>query len=191
MFQEKPFESGPRTPAIEVRTLGRYQILIGGTPLRFERRAPQRALQLLALLITRDRQTTGLGTIADLLWPEADGFDAQRALTTTLHRLRRLLGSCEAIRLVGGQMWIDPDICQIDAWLLERSVRSAVGPEALADALELYRGPFLGDDPSPWAISMRTRLERMVANGRDLLASHRGAADGWRTTLYRAWAAAG
>jgi LuxR family transcriptional regulator, maltose regulon positive regulatory protein len=171
------------SPTIEIRTLGRYDIRIDGRPLRFGRRAPMRALQLLALLATRERQTTGLGTLSDLLWPDADGADAQRALATTLHRLRRMLGIPQAIRLVGGQMWIDADICEVDAWRFEHALRQARDPREVASALALYRGPFLTDDPSPWALATRERLERMVTAAHQLVKERDAPLLPWRWAM--------
>lgn len=181
---------GSSRALIDIRTLGRFQIHTRGTPLRFARRAPQRPLQLLGLLAAHGRRSVGVGTIADLLWPDADAFDAERAFTTTLHRLRRLLETPDAVRLVGGQVWLDPEICDVDAWRLEHALRSAANPEELCAALELYVGPFLADDPSPWALSARARLDRLVAGARDLLVRPRPPLSSWRLALGTVRAAA-
>jgi DNA-binding SARP family transcriptional activator len=180
---------GART-LIEVRTLGRFEIHVRGTPLRFARRAPQRTLQLLGVLIAHGGRSVSVGTVADLLWPDAEGFDAERAFTTTLHRLRRLLGVAEAVHLVAGQVWLAPEVCAVDAWRLERAVRSAASPDELLEALELYEGPFLGDDPSPWALAARVRLDRLVAGARQLLVRSTPQSSSWRLALGTVRAAA-
>ena len=76
---------------IVILTLGRFEVFLNGHPLRFKGRAPVRSLELLTALIAAGDGGASAGRLADQLWPDADGFDAYRAFTTTLHRLRRLL----------------------------------------------------------------------------------------------------
>lgn len=161
---------------IFVRTLGEFEILIHGEPLRFGNRAPQRALQLLAALVSQGRRAVSAGSLADLLWPDADGFDAQRALTTTLHRLRRMLGYPQAVRLISGQLSLDPRFCRVDVWDFESALRGAREPEEILEALELYRGPFLGDDASPWAIAARRRIAGLASHACAALDARKSAA---------------
>ena len=186
------FEQAPLSARalIDIRTLGRFDIHIRGTPLRFARRAPQRPLQLLGVLTSHGGRPVSVGTIADLLWPDAEGFDAERAFTTTLHRLRRLLGIADSVHLVASQVWLAPEICGVDAWRLERALRSAANPDELVEALELYEGPFLGDDPSPWALAARARLDRLVAGARELLVRSSSQSSSWRLALGMVRAAA-
>ena len=151
---------------VRVFTLGRLDVVIDGKRLYFRGRAPLRPLAVLGALIASGGRGVSTGALADLLWPDADGFDAYRALTAALHRLRRVLRCRDAIRLSAGQLSLDPTICQVDVWDFERSVRTARSRDELLAALELYRGPFLGDDPSCWAIATRRRLEHIVAKVR-------------------------
>jgi LuxR family transcriptional regulator, maltose regulon positive regulatory protein len=150
-------------PRIAIYTLGRFELVLDGAPLRFRGRAPMRALELLSALIAAGGRGVSVASLSDSLWPEADGFDAYRAFTTTLHRLRRLLRCQEAVRLCAGRLTLDPYLCRVDLWEFERALRAARDPAAMQEALELYHGPFLGDDPSPWALATRTRLEKLVA----------------------------
>src|SRR4051812_16032739 len=148
---------------IVISTLGRFELLINGTPLRFKGRAPLRALQLLGALIAAGDGGASVGRLSDQLWPEADGFDAYRAFTTTLHRLRRLLGCPDAVRLSAGRLSLDPHLCTVDAWDFERALRGAADPEAIEAILDTYTGAFLDDEANPWALAMRERLEQLVA----------------------------
>ena len=104
-----------------------------------------------------------VGGVTDLLWPEAEGFDAYRALITTLHRLRRLLVHRQAVQFAAGRLRIDPAVCGVDAWTFEQALANARDREQLAAALALYRGPFLADEHSPWVLGMRSRLEQNIA----------------------------
>jgi LuxR family transcriptional regulator, maltose regulon positive regulatory protein len=158
---------GSRTLAhrsrIVIYCLGRFDLLINGAPLRFKGRAPLRALELLGALVAAGDGGASVGRLSDQLWPDADGFDAYRAFTTTLHRLRRLLNCPDAVRLSAGRLSLDPQLCTVDAWDFERALRGAVDAEAIEAVLDTYAGAFLGDDPNPWALAMRERLEQLVA----------------------------
>lgn len=148
---------------IVIFCLGRFEIVLNGVPLRFKGRAPTRALELLSALVAAGEGGMSSGRLADQLWPDADGFDAYRAFTTTLHRLRRLLGVHEAVRLCAGRLTLDPQICTVDAWAFERALRGAADADAIEAVLDTCSGPFLADDESPWALAARERLEALIA----------------------------
>lgn len=147
---------------IVIFTLGRFELLLNGIPLRFKGRAPVRSLELLTALLAGGEGGANVGRLSDQLWPDADGFDAYRAFTTTLHRLRRLLGVHDAVRLCAGRLTLDSQICTVDAWAFERALRGAADADAIEAVLDNYTGPFLADDPSPWALTARQRLEDLI-----------------------------
>ena len=147
---------------IVIFTLGRFEVLLNGLPLRFKGRAPVRSLELLTVLLAAGEGGVNAGRLADQLWPDADGFDAYRAFTTTLHRLRRLLGANDAVRLCAGRLTLDSQICTVDAWAFERALRGAADADAIEAVLDTYPGPFLLDDPNPWALAARGRLEDLI-----------------------------
>ena len=155
-----PFSNQSR---IVIFTLGRFEILLNGLPLRFKGRAPVRSLELLTALLAAGEGGANAGRLADQLWPDADGFDAYRAFTTTLHRLRRLLGTPDAVRLCAGRLSLDSQVCTVDAWVFERALRGAADAEAIEAVLDTYPGPFLADDPGPWALAARERLEDLIS----------------------------
>jgi DNA-binding SARP family transcriptional activator len=148
---------------VVIYTLGRFEVVLNGVPLRFRGRAPLRPLDLLTALVAAGEGGASAGRLADQLWPESDGFDAYRALTTALHRLRHLLRCPEAVRLSAGRLMLDTDICTVDAWTFERALRGASDIEAFGAVLDMYPGQFLVDDVKPWSIEMRKRLEQLVA----------------------------
>jgi DNA-binding SARP family transcriptional activator len=172
-------------PPIFIRTLGEFEIRVHGNPLQFANRAPQRALQLLAALVSQGRRSVSAGSLADLLWPDADGFDAQRALTTTLHRLRRMLGFPQAVRLIAGQLSLDPRFCCVDVWDFESALRVAREPEEIVEALDLYRGPFLGDDQTPWAIAARRRIAALASHACSALDARKQETGQWYHNIGR------
>ena len=170
MSPDGSFAMSPR-PRIVIYTLGRFEVVLEGVPLRFKGRAPVRALELLSALIAAGGRGVSVASLSDSLWPEADGFDAYRAFTTTLHRLRRLLQCPDAVRLCAGRLTLDAQLCRVDLWEFERTLRAARDADALHDALGLYHGPFMGDDPSPWSISLRARRAKLVAGARSRFAN--------------------
>ena len=117
---------------IVIYTFGRFDLLINGAPLRFKGRAPLRALELLGALVAAGDGGASVGRLSDQLWPDADGFDAYRAFTTTLHRLRRLLTCHDAVRLSAGRLSLDPHLCTVDG----KSLRM---PGGRGDAARLGR----------------------------------------------------
>lgn len=177
MSPDGSFAISPRSRVV-IYTLGRFEVVLEGIPLRFKGRAPVRALELLSALIAAGGRGVSVASLSDSLWPEADGFDAYRAFTTTLHRLRRLLLCPEAVRLCAGRLTLDAQLCRVDLWEFERSLRAARDVAALHEALDMYHGPFMGDDPSPWAISMRGRLDRLVSGAKSRLGGPRAQARG-------------
>lgn len=109
----------------------------------------------------------------DILWPEADGDQAYSALTTTLSRLRRLLGE-KGLEVQAGRVSLSPHYCWSDVWSFEHLINKAEdfwrgshsgdskdkALQLMVKALDLYQGPFLADEGSEtfWALPFRERL---------------------------------
>lgn len=158
----------PAPCPIEILSLGRFEVRVDGTPLRFERKTPRRPLALLKALIAAGGREVAETALMDALWPEADGDAASAALATTLHRLRRLVRYSAAVIRRDGRVGLDGTLCQVDCWRLEDLLadgeaalaRSSEAPRRLvSEAVALYRGPFLpGDVDDAWATALRERL---------------------------------
>jgi DNA-binding SARP family transcriptional activator/tetratricopeptide (TPR) repeat protein len=158
---------------LKIYTFGRLSILKDDQPLRPDGRAQSRPLELLAALIAHGGRGIPEETLAELLWPDAEGDAAHRAFDTTLHRLRKLLGNERALILTDGKLSLNPAICWVDVWTFERllgrldvlliqpkgqDVAAAVARVAQR-ILALYRGTFLGqENDAVWSISARERL---------------------------------
>jgi len=139
-------------------------------------RSPSRALELLKALIAFGGHEVPLERVADALWPRIDSDYAQRSLTTTLHRLRRLLGDESAVVLHAGKLSLDAHRFWIDRWALEQALgefqglhKEAVAPgraiaaDVLQPAIErvmaLYQGPLLSKDHDyAWVAAPRQQL---------------------------------
>jgi LuxR family transcriptional regulator, maltose regulon positive regulatory protein len=154
---------------VKIYTLGRFEILVDDIPLQFAGKVQKKPLEMLKALIALGGRNVEEERLADLLWPEADGDSAHSAFTTTLSRLRRLLGSEGAIRIQAGNIFLNPNFCWVDAQEFERVLDQpeSEGPSASEQrqsranaALALYRGSFLSADAGcSWSISPRERLK--------------------------------
>jgi len=161
-------------------------------------RSQNRALELLKALIAFGGRQVPLERVADSLWPRIDSDYAQRSLTTTLHRLRKLLGDESAIVLVAGKLSLDPHRFWIDNWALEQALGEFQGllkppgegaaptaVDCLRSAIErvmaLYQGPLLSKDHDyAWVAAPRqqlhARLLRFVADAASALEAALGPA---------------
>ena len=156
-----------------VHTFGQFRLLRGGEPLTFAGKAQRRPLELLKVLIAHGGREVSEERITEALWPRIDGDSAHRSFTTTLHRLRKLLGEDRALQLSEGKLSLDGRYVWTDIWALEqviarieqilRQPHEAIDSEALDKLLlqlnGLYRGAFLGNEPDePWCLPARERL---------------------------------
>jgi LuxR family maltose regulon positive regulatory protein len=150
---------------VVVNALGCFEVLIQGEPLRFMFKAPRKPLDLLKGLLTAGGGSVGQHTLCEALWPDLDSWSASRALNTAVFRLRKLLGDKSSIRVDCGQLRLDSQYSRVDAWDFETELGDATDQDALLQALQRYRGPFLGDCEHPLAMETRRRLQRKYLRG--------------------------
>jgi DNA-binding SARP family transcriptional activator len=155
--------------AVQIFTLGRFELLVDGKPFQFRRKAQKKPLEMLKVLVSFGGQSVDSSQLSDVLWPEADGDRAQQTFDTTLHRLRQLLGCDKALNLQEGKLTLDSKYCWVDSMAFERILEQAENVLAKANgdraiplfekAIALYQGPFLGGEADqPWTISYSERL---------------------------------
>jgi DNA-binding SARP family transcriptional activator len=188
---------GDRWPwPVRVTTLGRFAVAVDDGTLRplTSGKSQRRPLDLLKALVALGGQDVPEDRLAEALWPDAHGDDAHQAFSTTLHRLRRLLGDDQAIAVRGGHASLDRRRVWVDALAFEdliaraesegRAGREGVGPALAEQALALYRGAFLADDADrPWAASARERLRRKFLRHAVLLARRQEHAGRWSEAI--------
>jgi two-component SAPR family response regulator len=145
---------------IRITAFGGLVIAIDDRTVRFGRTLPRKPLALLSLLLSAGDRAVGTHVARESLWPDAEEHDAYRALVTTVYRLRGLLRHREALRFSADGVKLESSLVHVDAWSFERRVAASQEPADLVSALELYRGPFLGDDESAHVIEARERLQR-------------------------------
>jgi hypothetical protein len=161
---------GPGTPpAIRICAMGGFLILRNGSPLPRHRKAPGKPLTLLKALVALGADGVPSHTLADLLWPEAEGDHADARLTTTLHRTRALLGVPQAILKDSGALSLNRELVSCDVLefhdvvqRIETQQHSARESSSLL--LKAYPGPLLPACTSEaWLQPCRERLAAKFA----------------------------
>ena len=146
---------------IELTTLGRAEVIRNGLPLSLPAESPG-FLLLVILALDGPRSATRL---ADLLWPDHEPEDRRGELSRVVEKLQRVLGS--------GIFHLDEDDrLEVDAGRICTDVerfQEAIAGRRAADALALYRGPFLEDldasvfpEIEAWVEEQRRTLAEMA-----------------------------
>jgi two-component SAPR family response regulator len=159
---------------LEIYTLGEFKIIKEKESIKFSGKVQQRPLLLLKAMIALGGKEVREEQLADLLWPDSDGDAAYSAFTTTLSRLRRLLGFEKAIRLQEKRATLERRYCWVDAWVFERICKRAEDLwqdsrlktdssemiQLTEKAVSFYKGHFLpADEEHVWTAPYRDRLK--------------------------------
>ncbi len=163
--------------AFKFCTLGSFKIFKDGKRVELSRKAHLKPIELLQFLIVNHGRAVELDQISNSLWPEAQGDYAHQALDTTIHRLRKLLGSHDAVISEAGRLMLNTKKCWMDVIVFEYLLNS-ISPlltgngessklsdkhEEIKDLekriLNIYSGDFFAQDTIPsWGISFREKL---------------------------------
>lgn len=136
-----------------------------GNAVQFTGKVQRKPLEMLKVIVALGGQKVREWDTNEAFWPEADGDAAHSASTTLLSRLRDLVGH-EAILQKYGHLTLNPQLCWVDIWALERLLNQAEKTDRadpfhdnlMEKILNLYQGPFLKEEAMPWAYSVRERL---------------------------------
>ncbi len=169
---------------VRIHTLGRFGVQVDGETLRVEGQAGKRPLMLLKALVAFGGREVAEAHLSEALWPDAEGDSAHNAFTTTLSRLRKLLGA-DTLVVREGHLSLDPRRCWLDTWAFERALSTleealtrAAGEHVVTQAAQrvfaLYHGEFLArEEPAGWQMAQRERLRlRLMHALKRLLAHH-------------------
>jgi len=158
---------------VRIHTLGKFELLKAENPVPHSHKAQQKPLQMLKALISMGGGNISEERMTDVLWPEADGDRGHLSFTTTLSRLRHVLGNDKAIVLREGRLSLDTRYCWVDAFAFESLLAQVdavnrggeVHPagkraQRIAEqAISLYKGSFFAGEVSfPGIITARERL---------------------------------
>ena len=156
---------------LKVYTMGRFSVNRDGEMIRFTGKTQRKPMEMLKVLITLGGRNIKEDRMRETLWPEAEDGAAHSAFTTTLSRLRKLIGN-EAVTISEGMLSLNPNYCWVDVWALERLLSQAdktypsphrgegqgEGETLDNKLLRLYHGPFLCEEEAAWALPLRERL---------------------------------
>lgn len=164
---------------LRIYTLGRFSVELDGKVMAFTGKAQKRPLELLKLVIAFGGRNVTEEAISEALWPEADGDAAHSTFTTTLSRLRKLLGN-DVLQFSDGKLTLNNARCWVDVWAcerllgqLERAVHKQIQIPDMDKQLQrlqgYYHGSFLQGEGQGWILSLRERLKSRVLRILNLL----------------------
>jgi LuxR family transcriptional regulator, maltose regulon positive regulatory protein len=172
---------------LRVQTLGPFRLLKNGVAVVFSGKAQRRPLDLLKVVIASGGRGVSTERVTEALWPRVDGDSAHRSFTTTLHRLRKLLGDDRAVTLSEGKLTLDGNRIWVDTWAFEqvtfRITQTVRQPRngANADAIEalgrqmmqFYAGAFLENEAeASWNLAARDRSRQRFRHAIAELSQH-------------------
>lgn len=155
--------------------LGPVRLFVGNREIPDNAWPRRSARSLLLLLLASPGNRLSRDRIVDLLWPEVQLDSASTALRVALHALRRVLEpdlrvGRESAFVVSGasaislrsqvMLWVD--VVAFESALSEGlKAPSAERPRKLREALALYGGDLLADEPdAEWMVARRERLRQ-------------------------------
>ncbi|MCH8551709.1 MAG: winged helix-turn-helix domain-containing protein [Natronospirillum sp.] len=103
--------------------------------------------------------------IEDALWPDQEGDRARQVLDTTVHRLRKRLGSELMINTQQGSLSLNNRLIYVDLWWITHWLSQP--PESMAALLRLVKAlrPLATDCDAGWPIPLpRRRLQRLLVH---------------------------
>jgi DNA-binding SARP family transcriptional activator len=149
---------------LELRLLGPFEVLVGGSVVEVGGAKPRALLACLALHLG---EVVSTDKLIDQLWSEAAPETAAHAVQVYVSQLRKALGrsgGAVATRRPGYVLELSPE--QVDIWSFERLAEAARFREALA----LWRGPALAEfEYEPFAqvaIARCDELRQLCLEGR-------------------------
>ena len=151
----------------KVYTMGRFELWCDDERVQFAGKAPKKPLGLLKALIALGGRNIPEERLMDALWPDEEADAARKSLDITVLRLRKLLGTNEAIIVSNEEIGLNPQVCWTDVWVLERQLDLCEAGhgrvDAAAEAMRLYRGVFLPSETNvPWTAKTRERLRTRI-----------------------------
>ena len=154
--------------SLEILLLGAFQLRKGGQPIDLPGR---RERALLAYLAVPAGESRSREKLAGMLWSERGDKQARDSLKQAMLRLRKIVDGEQPAALLSDREFVtlDPALVSIDVAEFERLVADG-SPEAIAQAMSLYRGDLLDGletkDPAfeEWLLMERQRLRDLARN---------------------------
>ncbi|GEP58435.1 AfsR/SARP family transcriptional regulator [Reyranella soli] len=157
---------------VDISCLGRFAIQLDGHRLSTgSGKAQRKPRELLFHLIIANGRDLEQDWLADELWPDADGDQSLHSLTTTIYRLRKLIGA-QAVIHEDSHVRLNPLHVSTDLGRLRDALR-LVGDETLPTtdrmaafdlALQLHQGPLLPGIAMAPVVLERQRQSALLAS---------------------------
>jgi ATP/maltotriose-dependent transcriptional regulator MalT/DNA-binding SARP family transcriptional activator len=159
--------------SFRIYTLGQFNLLKDDVPHAASGKSQSRPLELLQTLVAFGGSDVTIDRLTDALWPRIDSDYAHKSFNTTLHRLRKTLGSDAALVLKDGRLSLDPRLVWLDTRAFDQVVAEierrsrgddggmteVVTRDLCEQLFELYQGPFLGEGgEKSWALGLKEKL---------------------------------
>ncbi len=162
---------------VRIHSLGRFGVQVDDRPLGAGGQPGSRPLLLLKALVAFGGRDVPEALISEALWPDAEGDSAHNVFTTTLSRLRKLLGP-DTLLVRNGRLSLNDRLCWLDAWAFERALLAledilsrqpddaAVVARAAERVFDLCGVESLANDPDEgWQRAQRERQRIRLMHG--------------------------
>lgn len=144
---------------VRVYALGALRVYVDEGLLRFPRKAPRKPIALLKVIIALGGRNVPMARVLDSLWPDEEGDRAYHAFGLALHRLRKLLGSNDAVLLDQSRLSLNPKWVWTDVERLHQVLQEVLTTGNPLPLFAIYSGHLLTDsDEYSWVLPARDRL---------------------------------
>lgn len=129
-----------------IQSFGGLRIFLGDAELVFPKKPPYRLLTLIKLIISLGGIQVPVNKICDAMWEADDGDTAINKFYTSVHRLRKMLGSHSLIQS-NNKISFNSACVDLDTWRLKRYVEGNYRP---TEDLSIFSQTWLPEDDSAW-----------------------------------------
>jgi DNA-binding SARP family transcriptional activator len=190
-----PADDEPAGPPVQVRVLGRFEVLVAGRLVPAAAWQSRKARDLLRILVARRGRPVPRPELSELLWPDDDPGRTGHRLSVLLSIVRQVLdpdrrapgdglvvADGAGLALDTGRLLIDVEVFLADvayARSLRRRGDAAAARTLLGAAVAGYTGDAFADDPySDWTAPLREEARATYLRALcDLAADCRAAGD--------------
>lgn len=145
-------------PPVYIQSFGGLRIFLGEAELVFPKKPPYRLLSMIKLMIASGGTKVPVNGMCDALWETADGDAAINKFYTSVHRLRKMLGS-NSILQAKNLISFNRECVDLDIWRLQRLCEGEVPSK---EDLTVFGRPWLPEDDSAWLESPRQHYLKRV-----------------------------
>ncbi|MCC8243108.1 BTAD domain-containing putative transcriptional regulator [Saccharothrix luteola] len=171
-------------PAVSIRTLGGFQVLIRGTAVPATAWQSKKARDLVKILVARQGRPATREALMALLWPDEPPERVANRFSVALSTARLVLDPdrCDRHGIVADtdQVRLDPAVVDVDVLRFHADAKAGLAgrsPALLASAETAYTGDFLEEDPyADWAAELREDTRLTYLQVASALAGHVAAA---------------